>query len=181
MPVGQSLVQVGGVKIPKRFSAHIFDRDDGGPDLDLEFEVRTGVAVPQCREVRVHASDDGHEVRSADLVGIRIQDVMELAVRQMMLGVTDESGRLRTPLKLSKVQAGRAVQDVRAAHRAVKSATTDALLREVAEVYSASIQSQPKIAVSDHFGVKHRTAALYVQRAREAGHLPQTTPGKEKA
>jgi hypothetical protein len=51
----------------------------------------------------------------------------------------------------------------------------------VAEVYREHVSERPTEAVSRVFGVSHRTAARYVQQARESGHLPETTPGKRKA
>jgi DNA-binding transcriptional regulator LsrR (DeoR family) len=54
-------------------------------------------------------------------------------------------------------------------------------LQKVAEIYREHIDDRPTEAVSRTFGISHRTAARYVQQARESGLLPDTTPGKRKA
>lgn len=54
-------------------------------------------------------------------------------------------------------------------------------LQEVDETYHEHIDDRPTEAVSHAFGISHRTAARYVQQARESGLLPDTTPGKRKA
>lgn len=55
---------------------------------------------------------------------------------------------------------------------------TDELLREVADVYRANVDDRPTIAVAEHFGRQHRTAALYVKKARERGFLGAAAVGK---
>jgi hypothetical protein len=50
-----------------------------------------------------------------------------------------------------------------------------------AKIYRQHIDDRPTEAVSRAFGKSHRTAARWVQQAREAGLLPDTTPGKRKA
>jgi hypothetical protein len=165
---GREHVKVGSVYVPPIFTAHYADDDAGAPDVALTFEVRSG--VPECRDVRVTATEDGHEVRHSGIVGVRIEDALDEAIKNLMLGNRHKPGVVRTTMRES--------QAARASRRTV---VTDSLLREVAEIYGASIGHKPTMAVRDHFEVKHRTAALYVQRAREAGLLPQTTPGKAKA
>jgi hypothetical protein len=54
-------------------------------------------------------------------------------------------------------------------------------LQGVAKIYRQHIDDRPTQAVSRAFGKSHRTAARWVQQAREAGLLPDTTPGKRKA
>jgi transposase-like protein len=53
--------------------------------------------------------------------------------------------------------------------------------QDVADIYRQHIDDRPTEAVSRAFGKSHRTAARWVQQAREAGLLPDTTPGKRKA
>jgi hypothetical protein len=52
------------------------------------------------------------------------------------------------------------------------------MLREVAAVYRANVSSRPTEAVAEHFDRRHRTAALYVKRARECGFLGPATRGR---
>jgi len=48
---------------------------------------------------------------------------------------------------------------------------TDDVLREVAQIYRDNVDGNPTAAVARHTGRAHRTAALYVQKAREKGFL----------
>ena len=58
---------------------------------------------------------------------------------------------------------------------------TPALLREVADVYRDALADgrHPTREVKDHYFVSERQAGNYVQRARAAGFLAPTTPGKK--
>lgn len=165
---GKEYVPVGAVHLPPSFTAHYTSADDGAPDVAITFEVRDG--VPECRKVCVTATDTGHEVRQTGIAGLRIEDALDDAIKNLILGNRHEPGVVRRVMRES--QAARASRRV---------TITDALLREVAEVYTANIKHEPTSAVAQHFGRKHRTAALYVQRARKAGHLPPTTQGKARA
>jgi hypothetical protein len=59
------------------------------------------------------------------------------------------------------------------------AAVTPALLAEVARVYRENLDGNPTEAVAKYTGREHRTAALYVQRARKAGLLGPTSPGRK--
>jgi len=86
---------------------------------------------------------------------------------------------IEVPFGASHESAVTVLHDARKGHGARR--LTPALLAEVAQVYRARIDDRPTAAVAAAFGVAHRTAALYVQRAREAGLLPPTTRGKKRA
>jgi hypothetical protein len=156
--------------VPKWFTVHLVDLENHGPDLDLTFEVRSG--HHECREVRVKVPDDaGREVRASDLADLRIDDALEMAMRHIWYGSTgDEDSEIA-----QGVEAARQTREARAS-RKVK--ITDALLREVARVYRANLSDKPTEAVATHFGRQHRTAALYVKRARERGFLGPAIKGK---
>ncbi len=181
--VGASLAQVGRVKIPKRFSVHLTDHEDGSPDVELVYEVRNG--VPECRQVHVKATNTGHEVRCSGLVGIRVEDVLEEALKTL-LGIAIEGPEgIFTSLVRYDHGTGTITRDDREAIRQVRGARsgrkikiTDDLLRDVAKVYRANVEHEPTAAVAEHFDKAHRTAALYVHRAREAGHLGAAIKGK---
>ena len=74
-----------------------------------------------------------------------------------------------------------AVADIRRARSGRPRAVTPERLRKVAEVYRQHFADRPTEAVARSFGVSHRTAARYIRQARDAGHLPETDPGKTKA
>ena len=176
LPTGGSLATVGNVKLPKRFTVHVFEHEDGSPDVDLVFEVRAG--VPQCREVHIRATAEGHEVRHSGLAGLRIQDVLEQAVKHLTFGgVTEiEPGQYRVSPYSSPDEQGATWKAVRESRKALRGKGLD--LAEVASVYRENVASHPTKAVSVHFQVAHRTAALYVKRARDAGHLGPAIRGK---
>ncbi|MGN6763143.1 MAG: hypothetical protein ACTHJI_17660 [Leifsonia sp.] len=54
-----------------------------------------------------------------------------------------------------------------------KDKVTDAVLQEVAEVYRSAVDdgANPTQAVAEHFYKSHSTAARWVMRARQSGHL----------
>jgi hypothetical protein len=82
------------------------------------------------------------------------------------------------PDQLDQAMRRRAAADVRAARRTSKRRLSDEMLEEVAQVYRSNVTNKPTQAVADHFGKAHRTAGLYVSRAREAGLLGRAHPGK---
>ena len=171
------MTDLGQLMVPRTFTAHV-SADDGSPDVTLRFEIRNG--APECREVNIQATEGGQEVRCSGLAGVRIEDVLEEALKQMMFGKKlRNTGRLPRWIPPAADDLGSlAVRDSRAARAARKVTITDELLREVAQVYRANLDANPTQAVADHFDRAHRTAALYVKRARESGHLGPATRGK---
>jgi hypothetical protein len=119
----------------------------GEPDVDLVFEVRNG--RPECRQVRIRATEQGREVQAFDLDRIHIQELLEAAIRYMWIGMSgDEKEEITLGLE--------AVRQTRSARAARK--ITDAMLREVAEVYRKNVSNRPTAAVAEHFGKEHRDA-----------------------
>ena len=168
-PVTDELVQVGLAMVPKRFTVHLVDLENHGPDIKLTFEVRGGHY--ECREVRLVSPDDaGREVSSSDLCSIRIDDALEMATRVIYYTGGDEDNEIARGVE--------AEREVRKARAARKVKITDTLLREVARVYKANVSHKPTEAVATHFDRQHRTAALYVKRARERGFLGPAIKGK---
>ena len=70
------------------------------------------------------------------------------------------------------------VGTMRRARAGRKVKVTDDLLREVAEVYRANVSGKPTEAVANHFDRSHRTATLYIKRARDNGFLGAAIKGK---
>jgi DNA-binding transcriptional regulator LsrR (DeoR family) len=54
------------------------------------------------------------------------------------------------------------------------------MLEEVAALYREYFDDGPWQVIADRFGVSEVTAGRYVGKARKAGLLPPTTPGKKK-
>lgn len=162
--VEETLVWVGRVKMPARFEAHLIEHENGDPDVSFVFEVRNG--APECREVHIKAPEDGHEIRCSGLAGIRVQDVLEEAIKRLIRGApTISEGRVNWPKLYPSDDEKR--DAIRAAQSARKVKVTDELLREVAAVYRANVEGQTTAALVEHFGKQPRTVTLYAKTARE--------------
>lgn len=162
------LVRVGDMKIPQRYEIRT-DAEDGEPSLRMVFEVRNG--VPECRGIYVESWEDGRGLRTSDVRSISVDDYVAAATASLALHIVDDDGR--------EVLMSSAPQDVRNAWRQVERVRVKAGPRrahnvdlgDVAEVY-ATAEHAPTKTVAEHFEMPHRTASLYVKRARDAGLLP---------
>lgn len=170
-------VQVGTRAVPEAFELSI-DRENGSPVLALGFEVRDG--LPQCRRAELRSTDEGREVLSSDLRGVRVEDLLEQAVGAVAMLLDDDAER--GVWTLEPVTTGGELRgtlaETRRLRRQARRRVTDELLREVAEVYRAHVDDAPTRAVAERTGRSHRTAALYVQQARQAGFLGAATHGR---
>jgi hypothetical protein len=173
------LAAVGQMQMPERFTLHLFEDDAGGPNIDLTWQIRNG--APECVDVHITRTEGGHEIRVSGLAGVRIEDCLEVAVYWLMSARVDGGSEPELPDKTHWFDFGRAreaVSETRTARAARKVKITDGFLREVAEVYRANLADRPTEAVAEHFDKQHRTAALYVKRARERGFLGAAIKGK---
>ncbi len=160
--------------------AVVFPSDEESPSLRMRLAVVDD--VPQCREVVIEAKDGGREIRTSDLRALPLEQWVETLFALVALRVTNETDGVVTAVaESSPARAREAAKVVEQARVSVRKTITHDLLVRVAEVYRSHIDDRPTQAVARHFGVQHRTAAKYVQRAREAELLPPTTPGKRKA
>ena len=162
--------QVGDRMLPKLYELHAEPNDDEPrPGLTLEFEVIDG--VPQCRGLHLVSTEHGREVRRGDL-RIALEDHLEwatLAVAQPVLGGRREGGAFVMTLDPSGLDAYRGT--VQSARRtAQRRGPGEPELREAAEIYQ-SADHAPTVAVAERFGIKHRTASLWIARARKLGYL----------
>jgi hypothetical protein len=168
------LESVGQLGLPARFTLHLRDDDDGGPDIDATWQIRGG--VPECVDVHITATEPGHEVRVTGLRGVRIEDLLDFAIKWMLS--QQRMGR-DAPTWFSFAEGSRqAVAQVQAARAARKIKITDEFLAEVAEVYRANASDRPTQKVAEHFDKGHSAAALYIQRARKRGFLGPAIKGK---
>ncbi len=167
-------VRLGDRIFPERFVLTM-EYDDGWPELRLDFAVVDG--RPQCRGVHVTSSGDGgHEVQSSHLRLIRVNDLLEAVTTSVARRVvSEEGGVLESVMDISDDTRYGTIRQVRQVR---KSRITDDVLREVAEVYRANVDNNPTEAVASRFGKAHRTAALYVERARRRGFLGAALKGK---
>jgi hypothetical protein len=153
--------------------------EDGGPTTLMTFDVVGGRL--ECRQVHVTASDGGREVRKSDLRAIAIDDARDnvMTTWSAPWETTQGGTTMRPHGYLPGDEAGN-----RAARRSLDRARrrlTDDDLRRVAEIYQQDTKGAPTRAVAEAFGVAHRTATLYVQRARRAGLLPPFGSGKDRS
>ena len=93
---------------------------------------------------------------------------------QKALGESIDGGIDQVPIDVA-AEAIRSARSSKGARR-----ITPTFLARVAEIYRANLDHAPTLAVQKAFVVSPRMASEYVQRARRAGLLPPTTPGKKK-
>jgi hypothetical protein len=161
------MAQVGQVQMPSRFESQLVEQPNGDPDVSFVFEVRNG--VPECREVHIIATEDGHEVQGINLAGIRLLDVRDRTIRLLFQGFpTVSDGRVHwNPLFATEDEKRDAVRSADAARSARKAKMTPDLLREVAGIYRAYVNDNPTQEIADHYNKSHRTAGGYVKAARQ--------------
>ncbi|OBG91254.1 hypothetical protein A5698_20965 [Mycobacterium sp. E136] len=145
------------------------------PDLGLKIEVREG--IPRYVELVLRARADGPEIRPRDLTAIRLDAWLKQIVAACSVVASGDDGTIWS----KPVDDRSAIGDIRRATSGRPRTVTPELLEKVAEIYSDHVSDRPTEAVKRSFGVEHRTAARYVQKARAAGLLPPTVPGKKKA
>lgn len=177
-----SYVPVEDALVPEYIELTI-DTGDGQPTAFERVEVRDG--VPQIVEFRLTSSPGQREVRQADLRAVQLTALIDLVagLSMQVTNYTDRTGGrviLVNPDDDENLNA--AVDSMKRARsgKAVRTITPQ-FLERVAEVYRTNVDGRPTRSVQDHFVVEPRTASEYVQRARRAGLLPPTSPGKKRA
>ncbi len=177
---GGQPVRVNDRAVPQAFELQIEQPEEGRPEVILGFEVRDG--VPQCRRAELCSTEDGREVLSSDLRGIKLEDLLEYALVSVAMvfqhrGEGDSGLTIMEPAEAEAERRG-SLTTLRSVRREARRHVTDDVLREVARVYRENVDSNPTAAVAAFTGRAHRTAALYVKQAREAGFLGAATRGK---
>jgi Family of unknown function (DUF6214) len=168
------VVDVGNRVVPRKIRAAI----EGGrdePDVAMIIEVRQG--LPVCTEIRFVSRADGPEVRAKDLKSVPILDWTDEIVAACSW-VRMESGGI---MQISGTQRRDEARRNVARARVGRPRVSPEQLEKVARVYREHSDDRPTHAVQRAFGGSYRTAARNVERARDAGLLPPTTPGKKKA
>lgn len=95
-----------------------------------------------------------------------------LAVAMAVKTQQQESGVFTrmTPV-VTEEDAHETIRQLRLVRWEARRRVTDDVLREVARIYRENVNRKPTSAVARHTERSHRTAALYVKQAREAGFL----------
>jgi hypothetical protein len=173
-------VDVDGGTLPAEFYL-LYPGAADQPSLKASFGVRHGAVW--CSGVSVDAKTHGREVIPTDLDIVRrgLNDWMEMAV---LAALQDDDGSPVVPDEDEDEYhhaRSAAVKTYRDARRRTRRKVTDELLSEVARLYRDHLNEGPWQAIQDRFSVSESTAGRYVLLARQAGHLPHTTPGKKKA
>ena len=167
---------------PERFGEHVvpkelsvtFPNDSESPRLEMLLQMEDGAAT--CRELRLIAKEGQRGVLPSDLRAIRlnewIEDLFAVVAMKASSEETTPGNYLVTFTPPDPRVAAEAMRNAR--RRGARRKLTDAFLDEVADVHRSASRA-PTQAVADHFGVKHRTASLYIARAREQGLLTKET------
>ncbi len=152
--------------------------DSETPSVKMRLQIEDGAAT--CRELHVVAKEGQRGVLASDLRSVRlnewIEDMFKVVVRRRSVEERPRPGMSPYYLVTFSEPDLRITADVmrnarrRGAHRKL----TDSFLAEVAAVHQRAGRA-PTQAVADHFGKSHRTASLYIARARERGLLKKET------
>jgi hypothetical protein len=150
----------------------------GDPDTLIRVELRDG--TPQVVRLAWTAQPGQTEIKQKHLRAIEIEGFATALVAAATAQYDPGTRELRSSTDdrffnvASKfVERQRLPRELRV--------ITDSFLQAVAEVYRRNIGHAPTQAVAKTFGVRSRMASQYVDRARNAGHLPPTSQGKKKA
>lgn len=173
---------IGDRLLPAQFEIR-YEIGSGGPVVAVSFRA-TGDGDVDVVSVCLDSREGGRAIRRRDLTEISLADLMETAIESAALPIRGQSkdGRqVWLDVATDKATARRSVATIRAARRESqrsRSTYSEDFLREVARIYTDNLDEKPTAAVARHFGKAHRTAALYVKKAREAGHLGPATKGR---
>ena len=146
--------------------------DEESPLVRVTLDVIDGKL--EVRHLEIAAQDGQREVRQLDLVRIKIGLIRDRFMAEYAHPFEFKDGTYRWTMAPGA--------DAGSARAALRRASKDVDLQEVARVYLAA-EGEPRRAVMDTFGVGGRVASRYAQRAREAGLLPPSphNPKRKKA
>ncbi len=161
--------QFGDHVVPKELDV-TFPSDSESPRLEMRLAMEDGAAT--CRELRIVAKEGKRGVLPGDIRAVRLNEWIEdlfVAVAARTSVEETDPGNYRVSFSDPDVRiTAEAMRNAR--RRGARRKVTDPFLAEVATVHQAARRA-PTRAVADHFGVQHRTASLYIARARERGLL----------
>jgi hypothetical protein len=164
-------VLVGDHHVPEELTLEL-DGDEGRPSTIARMVVQAG--RPELVEVRLISRPGEPGIRQTDLRQIEVAAMLDL-LAGYAVRIEDGTVTWGGPEEPAYAAAAGALKQSRSARR-----ITPEFLQSVADVYVANIDQNPTQAVRRHYFVSERMASEYVQRARRAGLLPPTTPGRKK-
>ncbi len=158
-----------------------FPGDGEQPSLHLRLELVDG--LPQCRELRITAADNGREVRPLDLAAVRIAETVDdvYALFAMpFVETTEGDTRSRFVSMPDHNSESKSISDWQQARKGKGARRiTPQFLERCAQVYKDNFDKGPIAAVARANGVSERSASAYITEARRRGILPKTTRGKK--
>lgn len=143
------------------------------PQPALRFRIEMVDGVPLCSRITLERRQGGRGVQSSDLRDIRLQDWIEdlVAVASSKVVSTD-GGVIHAVIDRSPDSERDAHRAVRAMQRGGRRRVDQKHLTKVAEIYREHQASgRPVEAVETAFGTSYRSAARWIQRARQEGLL----------
>ncbi|WP_051515423.1 hypothetical protein [Candidatus Blastococcus massiliensis] len=150
-----------------------FEGLGGAPSFGALVEVREG--QPELVQWCFRAPEGTRGLRSADFRAINVSAVLERVAETVGVRYEPVADGVWEILGDDEAAARAAI----AARRARRRSGTRPSLDDVARVYREGLSTgKPTLAVASSFQIAHRTAALWVQRAREAGKLGPARPGR---
>jgi hypothetical protein len=164
-------VRVDGWVLPRKFEiVGAPTEGDDQPSVRVVWEVLND-GTPECSEFHMVRSEGGREIRRSDLQGIRMEDWLEWAAQSVVAPDPDWDGDVsveidpRTGLRPGFLKFLR-----KARRREMQRGPSDDQLREAAEICGSGTHA-PTQAVADRFGIGHRTASLWIRRAKDRGYI----------
>lgn len=166
-----SYVVVGDRYLPSRIDV-TFPGGSDSPQPALEFTIEVVREVPMVTRVELKTREGGRGVQPGDLDAIRrrLNDWTEdIVAGSMMEVVLNEGGKLHV---VDRVNADRDnIKATRAMQASARRKITPEFLSRVVEVHRQHRDEGGVEAVAAAFGTSYRSAARWVQKARQEGLL----------
>ena len=165
----------GSVYIPPEFALR-FPGDTEQPSLTISYTVLD--RAPIVTAVNVEAKPGGRRVLRKDfeLVADKLHEWSDLAVKAVMRHGSETDTSLTLGGPVDQRAAGRAAATGR---KRANRKVTDALLREVAQLYEDNAGTGRYAAIMERFDRSEVTAARWVGLARKAGYIPPVSKNKK--
>ena len=171
---GKALKQMGEARYPTRFTARFEYPENHTIELGLDIEDE----APVCDVIRLQRHPERPSLNGSELRRLPLRDMITFAVAQAAhtrRASSSEGTSVWGPA--TEHQMAAIGPDI--SRRARRNSVTDDLLRDVARVYQANVEHQPREAVRETFTVSAASASRYIKLARQRGFLgPAPRAGK---
>jgi hypothetical protein len=171
-------VQLGNTLVPRVASLEV-EGDEGAPDATVRCEIRD--ERPEVVEIVVRAKPGGRGIRSVDMSAFSLDNMAINIFRQLAIPAHDPEAPpgWTATWPLSEKAWYEAEKDLHEARAATRGRPSRDQLERVAALYREYAADGPVKVIARLLGTSERTAARRVRQARDAGLLPQTTPGRK--